>query len=548
MGETRKSKIQNLVLNQEKFGTVMRNYSKFLGKNNCFLDEPNITSNVNIRVSNVNIHLVFDIDKQILGEGQFGKVRIARQKSMPSRIFALKTVQKEKTRSFLNCVYREVVLLSQCDHPNIAKFYETFDTSEIVHFQLEYCSGGNLGEFIKNTENVQEKTAKGLIRQVLLAINHMHLRGICHRDIKPENFIFAYKGVEASLKLVDFGFAKRFFGNNGKSRLYNLVGTPAFVAPEILTGDYDEKCDIWSAGILLYQLVSGIIPFSFDGDQKRLFKQIFNSPIDFKTPFKNKFYSPLFFDLLKRMLTRNEKSRISVSQALAHPWFDDKIPLRIHQIEIRKLIENFKEFKVYNSFQKNVFKIYVKGLSEAEIKPYKNLFESIDRDLDGIISFPELKYFLVQKGLFRSNKEILENIEHLHKTDNHHIFYTEFLASTINKESILTNRTLRRLFDYLRVGKNPSMSFTSIENIYIMVGYKFDRSEFEQLIYRCKIKLKYNNCLNFYEFKTLMTNDLEAITSDEEELNSLRQSMISSKNIKKVEDSFAIYNNNIICK
>jgi calcium-dependent protein kinase len=518
-----------------KGNLIINNYSMFLGKHNCFMDEPNLNPMKSVRVSNLDVNDLFDLDPSIIGRGQFGIVRKASLKSFSSKTYALKTINKSKANQNLNFVYREISLLSECDQPNIVRFFESFETEKEFHFQMELCTGSDLKEFILNESNrLEEYHIRKMFRQVLLAINHMHLRGICHRDIKPENFIFSDISNEASLKLVDFGYAKKFFGNNGKCRLYSLVGSPSYVAPEVLGGDYDEKCDNWSAGILLYYLATGTLPFSQITNMKLIFKKIISEEIDFKTPFQNKILSKEFFELLTGLLNRDEKSRFTIQQALSHSWFNDRIPPTIHSNEIEELMSNFEQFKMYNAFQKNIFKMYVRELAEIQIRHLHNLFEYIDRDLDGIISFPELKYFLVRKGLFKSNKDCLENIAHLHKTDNHHIFYTEFLASTISKEIILSQSNLKRLFNSLIMNEKDVLEFSVIENIYNSLGYKFKLSDLTDLIQLCGIKLKNMKGLYFDEFKILLNNDLEALTSDENELNSIRKNDIYSKNFEIV--------------
>ena len=508
----------------------MNNYSKFLGIKNAYVDEPVIGSPASIKISETDVEQYFDINPTIIGQGQFGIIRVARQTNSLSHTFALKTMQKKKISPVLKSLYKEVILLSSCDHPNIVRFYELFECEEMIHFQLEYCHGKNLGNMLRTIHRLAEPRLKVIFRQVLLAINHMHLRGICHRDIKPENFMFKYQDDDHSLKLLDFGFAKRFFGN-GKCRMYSLVGTPAFVAPEVLSGDYDEKCDIWSAGILLYQMGCGNLPYDFVGDLQSLHKQIIQPDIDYKRNFAGIRLSKHFFGLLKGLLRANEKKRISVSQALTHKWFDANLPMEIDQSQKNQLVKNFFEFKKYTSFQKNVFKIYVKLLSKFEIRIYQNLFLKIDRDLDGIISFPELKYFLVQNDLFTSNEECISHIKSLHSTDKHHIFYTEFLAATIEKSFILSDWNLKKLFDMLKLKNQELLSMSSIRNIYILAGYMFNEQAFDDLLKKSGISIKSNDGINFEEFQVLMTNTLESITLNNKEFDKVLQEEITSKNV-----------------
>lgn len=529
--QKKKHKISELQTISENYDLILNNYSKFLGNQNKNMDEPVIGVCNIIRPSKSRIEKYFEIEPSIIGQGQFGKIQLARLKSCPAHIFAIKIVNKQDLKNQIMSVKREVKLLNQCDHPNIIKFYELFESSRKYYFQMEYCNGKSLQHVLDFKGRIEEKQLKVIFRQVLLAINHMHLRGICHRDIKPENFIFKSMYDNASLKLLDFGFAKKFFGQNGKSRMYNVIGTPLFVAPEVLSGDYDEKCDIWSAGILLYRMASGAFPYNMADSMKGLFKQIISLNIDFDSCFGRLDLSPEFFDLLKKLLC-SEKKRISINQAHSHNWFNEKYFDKLESFQIKELITNFFHFSKYTPFQKNIFKVYVKYLSKFEVKSPQTLFFMIDRDLDGIISFPELKFFLIQNKLFTSNEDCLVQIESLHKTDNHHIFYTEFIAATVSKAFIHSKQELKNLFENIKLMSEEHLCYKTIENIYYLAGYTFCVDAFEDLLKKSGILLKKRKAISFENFEKLMTQDLESITSDEEEFKSVLQNEINSKKIK----------------
>lgn len=510
--------------------TVMNNYSKFLGKKNAHLNEPRIGNYTGVRLSSFKVEELFIIENRSLGAGQFGTVRLAKLKTNQAKFFALKTIKKGiQSTDALNNVLHEVIFLAECDHPNIARFYETFDSKDETHFLMEYCSGGDLAERIHKTAGLTEDRAREIFRQVLLAVNHLHIRGICHRDVKPENFIFSHKGHEAQIKLVDFGFAKKFFGTNGKSRMYSLVGTPAYVAPEVLTGDYDEKCDIWSAGILFFNLLTGHVPYQTNvKDSKALYAQIMKGEVvlDYLKKLK---VSKACKDLMSKLLTHNAQQRISLSQALCHEWFQTRRKISLTHAEIKEYFHNFRRWKFYNQFQRNVFKMYVKNLTESQLKDLTHLFRLIDRDLDGIISFPELKYFLVQHNLFTTNKDCLEAISQLHQTDNHHVFYSEFLAAAIDKAHLLSDSQLKKLFQNLKLTPGPILEFSVIANFYMLQGYHFNKNQFMDLLTMCKVQLRSQQGLHYQEFKMLMSKDLEFLTNDEDELNNMQQRSLISK-------------------
>lgn len=183
-----------------------------------------------------------------------------------------------------------------------------------------------------------------MFRQIIKAINYCHANGVCHRDLKPENFLFMSKTDEKCLKLIDFGLSKNFFegaapapgkepgspaeqpGARGrrqapKNNMKTKAGTPFYIAPEVLKGSYDEKCDVWSAGVILYIILCGYPPFYGDTN-KEILEQVKKGKLDFSGPeWKGK--TAEIFDLLKNMICAPEE-RYSAQQVLDHKWMSTK--------------------------------------------------------------------------------------------------------------------------------------------------------------------------------------------------------------------------------
>jgi calcium-dependent protein kinase len=163
---------------------------------------------------------------------------------------------------------------------------------------------------------------------MLSAIKHLHEHKICHRDIKPENFLYSDDTPDAEIKLIDFGLSKRFGSNKlpGKDgeqetvklNMKTIVGTPYYVAPEVLKGSYDNSCDIWSLGIILFIFLCGYPPFEGD-NSKEIFKNVLKQKIHFD-PVDWSMVSSEAKDLIMKMLDKNPKTRISAEKCLDHPW------------------------------------------------------------------------------------------------------------------------------------------------------------------------------------------------------------------------------------
>ena len=170
------------------------------------------------------------------------------------------------------------------DHPNIIKFHESYIDHRYVHIVMELAEGGELFEKIVKSERFSERRAANYMRKILGAVKHLHEQMICHRDLKPENFLLSDTSDDAEIKLIDFGLSKRFGQRAGSGREYlrdnlkkvdlkTVVGTPYYVAPEVLKQKYDKACDVWSLGIILYIFLSGYPPFEGDNSSE-IFKNI----------------------------------------------------------------------------------------------------------------------------------------------------------------------------------------------------------------------------------------------------------------------------------
>ena len=151
---------------------------------------------------------------------------------------------------------RELEVIMKLDHPNIVRFYETYQDKKYLHIVMEYCSGGELLNRIIDKGNMNEDEARNIMKKIFSVIKYIHEKGVVHRDLKLENFLFSDKSEAAEIKLIDFGLSRTFDYSN-TLRLDSVVGTPFYVAPEILTGNYDYRCDYWSLGVIMYILLSG---------------------------------------------------------------------------------------------------------------------------------------------------------------------------------------------------------------------------------------------------------------------------------------------------
>lgn len=253
---------------------------------------------------------------RILGYGQFGTVREATKNSeQTNQKYAIKSICKDHVKQNMEVMRRELDILRLADHPNIVKLWEIYEDSKYIHLVMQYCSGGDLCDYLIDHVTLTEAEVARIMKSILSAVNHLHSLRICHRDLKPENFLILNKDENADIKLTDFGMSVKF----GEDKMKSMVGTPYYVAPEILRGRYGKECDIWSLGVLMYFMLSGKHPFR-GTDIKDLFVKIIKGEYSFSDQsFEN--VSKEAKSLISQMLVTHPTRRISINSALNHVWF-----------------------------------------------------------------------------------------------------------------------------------------------------------------------------------------------------------------------------------
>merc|ERR1719379_500410 len=224
----------------------------------------------------------YNVDKNVIGEGSFGKVSKGSDKTtgVTRAIKAIAFQAKgKKLQEEMKRLEDEVAVQQALDHPNIVKLYEVFKDARCIYLVMEMCTGGELFDRIINEVEAaadagregafDENKAATYMTQIMGAMSYLHGLYFAHRDINPENFLMQNEKPEAPIKVIDFGLAKRCAPG---AKMTTRAGTPFYVAPEILSGPYDHRCDIWSCGVILYILLCGYPPFHGNGDSEIMSK------------------------------------------------------------------------------------------------------------------------------------------------------------------------------------------------------------------------------------------------------------------------------------
>ncbi len=253
---------------------------------------------------------------RIIGRGAFGKVNIGLN-ILTGRIVAIKSFNKKNiiNESSKKKILYETNLMRGLFHPSVTKILETFESENYMLIIMEYISGGNLQNFVKKRRKLSEKIAKILFRQIIQGIKYIHSRGIVHRDIKLENILLDLNNI---IKICDFGVGKLIKPN---TILKDQCGTPVYMAPEIIKGEgyHGFPVDIWSAGVALYIMLSGTLPFNKDKEHSLEYAILNNSIKEIKD------ISEDANNLLKNILEKDPNKRFTANQILEHPWMNTNL-------------------------------------------------------------------------------------------------------------------------------------------------------------------------------------------------------------------------------
>ncbi|XP_071734146.1 calcium-dependent protein kinase 29-like isoform X2 [Rutidosis leptorrhynchoides] len=447
----------------------------------------------------VDLKEIYDIGKE-LGRGQFGVTYLCTEKATGLK-YACKSISKRKlvTKKDIEDIRREILVMQHLTgQPNVVEFRGGYEDEMNVHLVMELCSGGELFDRITKKGSYSEKEAAKIGRQIVNVVHVCHFMGVMHRDLKPENFLMVGHDEDAPLKAIDFGLS--VFIEEGK--IYKeIVGSAYYVAPEVLRRHYGKEIDVWSAGIILYILLSGVPPFWGETD-KVIFEEILDGKLDLQSPPWTSI-SPGAKDLISKMLTRNPKDRITADQALEHPWLKEDGEASELPMDNAVLIR-MKQFRAMNKLKKLALKVSVldvKSKSTEEIKGLKQMFNNIDTDRSGSITYEELKTGLSKLGSRLSEPEIQQLMEAADVDKNGTIDYIEFITATMHRHKLDREENLHRAFQFF--DKDNSGFITRDELKHSMTEYGMgDEATIDEVL--DDVDTDKDGKINYEEFVAMM--------------------------------------------
>lgn len=401
-----------------------------------------------------------------LGQGSFGEVSLGEHKQTHLQR-AIKEIRKfpgHQSSQFID----EVAILSRTDHPHIMKVYEFYETQDRYYIVSELLTGGELFDYVVKSRHLSEALAARVMDQLLGAVGYLHQLGIVHRDLKPENLLLEVPPKDSliNIKLIDFGTSCLI---SSAEKLKQRLGTPFYMAPEVLKGNYTEKCDLWSCGVIAYLLLSGCLPFNSKSDAEVL-EQVQSSTVEFPAS-RWKGVSEDAKDLTRALLVRDWGLRLTAAQALQHSWIqhyrvNPSLSTEVIQTSLAALGSFHAEQKLKQAIMAYIAAQYT---SREQTKALTESFKGLDLNGDGRLSREEL---INGYRATMSGEEAAATLERVMKTvdcdGSGYVDYSEFILAAINEQTLLSKGNLETAFRSLDCDNSGKISLQEMRGMLSM--------------------------------------------------------------------------------
>jgi calcium-dependent protein kinase len=475
--------------------------------NKIFKDEFNLSVSGRLFINEVKEvpHKKYKILSK-LGTGAYGTVYLA-QNVLTKINVAMKRIDKDSEDLLTdNEIMDEIEILKKLAHPDIVKIIEFYNTRDAYYIINDYCEDGELYNQI--TKRFNETQIAVMFKQIFSGLSYLHSNNIIHRDLKLENILISdiekIDGLELfDIKIIDFGTAKLYDKAHKKQKA--IVGSSYYIAPEVLKRNYDEKCDMWSCGVILYMLLVGHAPFDGETDND-IIKSI---KVGVYKTNEERYVngSEELKDLITKLLKIDPKERISAKEALNHNFFikanANLIYQNISKDLILSFIHNLLSYRINSKFQEMVLAYIIHNMPKPKgSKDAIKLFFIFNEGGDGKLTKEELK-----DGLLNFvTEDYLNNFDdiflQLDGAKHGYLEYEEFLRAVLDKKEALTEETLIYAFNFFDKGTG----YITMDNIkQYFIGERINEEVFKTIF--DEIDENKSGKIGFQEFKDMMTFD-----------------------------------------
>lgn len=331
-----------------------------------------------------------------IGEGSFAEVWRAVHHQLRMNV-AIKIIDTSQEGVNIENVHREITHLKLLNHPYVVKLYEVIEIEKIIYIVMEFIPNGTLYQEIQHKGRIPESKTRLYIAQILQAVKYIHENNIMHRDIKAENILVDNMN---TIRLNDFGLS------NESTLATTVCGTPIYTSPEvILRQEYSEKTDIWNVGVLMYFSLTGYFPFD-EESLVRLMQMIVHETLQFGDEI-----GPSARDLLMKLLAKDQHIRISVDEALKHPWILEDGPVKPVDLDIYKKINKnvIKQLTRFGINEDELLSKLDKGVEDKDtvlysIATHESILNKLFNTSNGKVILPSLKNNKTNSEVYQLNR------------------------------------------------------------------------------------------------------------------------------------------------
>ncbi|KAF0693434.1 Aste57867_15607 [Aphanomyces stellatus] len=370
--------------------------------------DPSPRSEAQVRLKSVRDK--YDVGK-VLGSGGFSVVKLAREKKSGQEVAAKFF---DMGQASISDIQAEIDMMKWIGtHANIVSLREVIYEPACIVMIMDLVRGGELFDYIVSKGCITEADASRMLRNVCLALQHLHSRGVCHADLKPENVLLTEHSSDADIKIADFGQSRRQEVGTKETNLPR--GTLVYWAPEIIKrAPQDHAVDMWAFGVLLYIALTGIHPFDPNGNFSDA--QILNLAARGAYDESNPWYASLTHeaqDLIRHLLEVDPDKRYTATEVLAHPWMHPRLLRRLTRYARDEgLSDRLKGYRRLQQLRANIVSVLLsrqlhhprptnvlhQKLKSLNGKVYEEVFHTFDKDHNGTISKDELSEMLQAMG------------------------------------------------------------------------------------------------------------------------------------------------------
>lgn len=417
-----------------------------------------------------NVKERWHINPEEIGHGHYGVVRKCMNRKT-GEWFAIKSIRKSKVNR-VDVLKRETDILKEVNHPNIIRLIEVHEDKKYLHLITELCTGGELFDrIISKTQSPEghfsEKDAANLVRCILDAIAYCHdEKQIVHRDLKPENFLYASHDEKSPIKIIDFGLSR--WDVDPGSIMKTKVGTPYYVAPEVLRRSYTKSCDIWSIGVITYILLCGYPPFYGDSDTQ-IFDSVRAGRFDFPSPEWDTISSSAK-DFICCLLKKDPNQRLTAKQAMQHKWIveyaSNGSTARPNLMHGKRRSQVFKSYMGMEKLKKTALGYIANELTPAEVGNLGEVFKTIDQDDDGSMTLKDLDNALSSENFSIDLLQKLRNLrEDLSLSGEERLDWKDFLAAMMDKSLLMKEDKIKMAFDHFRKSDDNRLDYQELVDV-----------------------------------------------------------------------------------